>query len=69
MDFPSNQRASLFPNCRKRLIPGRVQSTVHATFLSLFLNGEELEMNSFTHFVAAFMSSTGTVSSSSSNRN
>jgi len=41
------------------LIPGRVQSSVHATFLSLFLNGEELEMNLFRHFVAAFMSSTG----------
>jgi hypothetical protein len=68
------------PIVRKCLIPDRLQNTVHTTFgtqfpflelvvsLSLFFNAEELEMNLFRLFVAAFVSSTRTVSSSS-NRN
>jgi hypothetical protein len=48
-----------FPIVEKRLIPGRLQNTVHTTFgtqfpflevvviLSLFFNAEEFEMNLF----------------------
>jgi len=50
--IPGRVELACFPIVGKRLIPGRVQSTVHATFFSLFLNGEELEMNLFRHFVA-----------------
>jgi hypothetical protein len=66
--FPATSQVMSFPIVGKRLIPGRLQNTVPTTFgtqfpflelaaiLSLFFNAEELEMNLFRLFVAAFMS-------------
>jgi len=57
--FRATSQVTSFPIVEKRLIPGRLQNTVHTTFgtpfpflelvviLSLFFNAEELEMNLF----------------------